>query len=165
MEKKISDVESLIEMLEIKDTSAAYRALQELEQISDETGLIYRYTEKFVNMTSSDKYAIRVRGFRLFCKQARWDKDHILDENIDAALNILKDEKPTAVRQALAALPEIITYKPDLREIVKRAVSAINYLRYQETMHSLLAKDIEDVLCFISSCGEGHDKCKLEEVG
>jgi hypothetical protein len=133
-------------MLEDKDTSAAYKALQKLEQISDETGAVYAYIDKFVNMINSEKYVIRVRGFRLFCKQAKWDRDNILDENIDAALRILNDEKPTAVRQALAALPDIIRYKPDLREIVKNAVYDINYMRYKDTMHSLIARDIQGVL-------------------
>lgn len=100
-------------------------------------------------MISSDKYVSRVRGFRLFCRQAKWDKDFILDENIDTALNILNDEKPTAVRQALAAVVDIVGYKPDLREVVRKAVLDINYLRYKETMHSLLAKDVNTVLSLI----------------
>ena len=152
--KNTSDIELLIPMLEYKDTSAAYKALQELEQISDETGSIYVYIERFINMISSDKYVVRVRGFRLFCKQAKWDRDNILDENIDAALYILNDEKPTAVRQALAALSDVVRYKPDLRETVKKAVSNINYLRYKDTMHSLIAKDIQEVLGLIKEVGE-----------
>lgn len=147
--RKAVYIESLIEMLEEKDTSAAYKALQELEHISDETGLAYHYIDKFIEMISSDKYVIRVRGFQLFCRQAKWDKDYILDENIDTALIILNDEKPTAVRQALAAVMDVVRYKPDLREVVKKAVSDIDYLRYKETMHSLLAKDIEEILSLI----------------
>lgn len=152
--QKAAHIESLIGMLEEKDTSAAYKALQELEQISDETGLLYIYTEKFVNMISSDKYVIRVRGFRLFCKQAKWDRNYILDENIDTVLNILNDEKPTAVRQALAALPDVVRHKPDLRETVKKAVSDICYLRYKDTMHSLIAKDVGEVLGLIRQAGQ-----------
>lgn len=156
--KYTADIASLISMLETKDTSAAYKALQELEQISDETGSIYAYIEKFINMISSDKYVIRVRGFRLFCKQAKWDRDNILDENIDAALCILNDEKPTAVRQALAALSDVVRYKPELRETLKRAISDINYLRYKDTMHSLIAKDIQGVLGLIKEVGDSQYK-------
>ena len=36
--------------------------------------------QKFADMIKSDKYVLRVRGFRLFCRQARWDKDYVLDE-------------------------------------------------------------------------------------
>lgn len=150
---KAEHIKFLIGRMEEKDISLAYQALQELEQISDDTNLIYSYIEKFVNMISNDKYVIRVRGFRLFCKQAKWDKENILDENIDTALNILKDEKPTAVRQALAALSDVVRYKPDLRETVKAAVSHIDYTRYKESMHSLLAKDIQDVLSLIKELG------------
>ena len=147
--KNTYDIASLITMLEYKDTSIAYKALQELERISDETGSVYAHIEKFVNMIRSDKYVVRARGFRLFCKQAKWDRNNILDENIDAALHILNDEKPTAVRQALAALSDVVRYKPDLRETVKKAVYEINYLRYKDTMHSLIAKDIREVLDLI----------------
>lgn len=44
---------------------------------------------------------------------------------------------------------KLLRYKPDLREVVRKAVSDIDYLRYKETMHSLLAKDIDTVLSLI----------------
>lgn len=152
--KNMTHILSLMSMLEDKDSSAAYKALQELERISDETGLLYAYIDTFINMISSDKYVVRVRGFRLFSRQAKWDRDNIMDESIDAALTILKDEKPTAVRQALTALSDVVRYKPDLRETVKNAVSGINYLRYKDTMHGLIAKDIGGVLSLIQETGE-----------
>lgn len=58
------------------------------------------------------------------------------------ALNILNDEKSTAIRKAFGALPDIVRYKPNLRETVKKAVTDINYLRYKDTKYSLIAKDI-----------------------
>ena len=143
---EINELEARIQMLKDKNNSVAYNALQELERISDETGALYGYTGEFADMIGSENYGVRVRGFRLFCKQAKWDKDNVIDENIDVALHILKDDKPTAVRQALAALTDVVRYKPDLRESVRRAVSDINYLRYKDTMHSLIAKDIQEVL-------------------
>lgn len=152
--KNLSCISSLIQMLENKDTSEAYKALQELEKISDETDKLYVYIERFVNMIFSDKYVVRVRGFRLFCKQAKWDRDNTIDENIDAVLCILNDEKPTAVRQALTALLDIVRYKPDLIETVKKAVTDINYMQYKDTMHSLIAKDIQGVLSLIKEVGE-----------
>lgn len=66
------------------------------------------------------------------------------------------EDKPTAVRQALTALLEIVRYKPDLKGIVKKAVSDINYLRYKETMHSLIAKDIKQVLALIEDVNGGN---------
>ena len=80
----------------------------------------------------------------------------MIDENIDAALRILKDDKPTAVRQALAALADVVRFKPDLRETVRSAVSNINYLRYKDTMHSLIAKDIQELLLMIQALELGN---------
>lgn len=153
-ESKETDISKLLDMLQEKDTSIAYKALQELEQISDETGLLYPYIEKFVHMIKDDKYVIRVRGFRLFCKQAKWDIDNKIDKNIDSALCILSDSKPTAVRQALAALHDVVKYKPDLREVVCNAVSNINYLKYKETMNSLISKDIQQLLSLARGANE-----------
>lgn len=144
------NTEQMISMLEDKDTSEAYKALQELERISDDSDILYPYLDKFTEMIMSEKYVIRVRGFRLYCKQAKWDTDNKIDETIDMALNILKDPKPTAVRQALAALLDLVPDKADLRDIVKERVSAIDYFRYKDTMHSLIAKDMQAVLALIS---------------
>ena len=46
----VSDIEELISILKEKDTSAAYKALQELERISDETGALYGHTAEFEDM-------------------------------------------------------------------------------------------------------------------
>lgn len=142
----MTEINVLMPQLEEKDTPVAYKALQELEFISDSSGLLYPYTDKFVSMIVSDEYVKRVRGFRLFCKQAKWDVDYKLDENLDEALHILNDAKPTAVRQALAALHDVIKYKPELRDSIYRAVSKINYMKYKDTMHSLIKKDIQKLL-------------------
>ena len=153
---EINELEARIQMLKDKNNTVAFKALQELEQISDETGALYGYTGEFADMIGSENYGVRVRGFRLFCRQAKWDKDNVIDENIDAALRILKDDKPTAVRQALAALADVVRFKPDLRETVRSAVSNINYLRYKDTMHSLIAKDIQELLFMIQALELGN---------
>lgn len=145
------NLEYLMSMLEDKDSSAAFEALKELEALSDESNVLYPYMDKFIEMISSEKYVIRVRGFRLFCKQARWDVDNRIDESLDTALNILEDEKPTAVRMSLAALHELVSYKRELLGTVTQRVLAINYLRYKDTMHSLLQKDIRSLLDAINS--------------
>lgn len=140
------DLDRMLSMLESKDTKQAFEALKEMEKISDTSDAFYPYTEKFLEMINSSKYVIRVRGFRMFCKQARWDTENIINKNIEAALSILNDDKPTAVRQALAALQEIIPYKKELGVIIEKKVSAIDYLRFKDTMHSLIANDIQKVL-------------------
>lgn len=86
------DLEAMISLLDGKATSAAFAALKELEKLSEDSNALYPYMDKFIEMTASEKYVIRVRGFRLFCKQARWDVDYKINENINLALKILNDE-------------------------------------------------------------------------
>lgn len=136
------DMAERISILKGKDNAVAFVVLQETERLSEETDLFYADIEQFIEMMHSEKYVIRVRGFRLCCKQAKWDSKGVIDENIEEILQILNDEKPTAVRQALAALQDLVLYKKELNETIKKHVLAIDYLRYKETMHSLIAKDI-----------------------
>ena len=145
------DVGYMLSMLEDKDTSAAFEILKELENLSNNSNALYPYIDKFIDMTGSEKYVVRVRGFRLFCKQAKWDVNNIIDENLKDTLSILNDEKPTAVRQALTALHDLVLYKEELRDFVKERVLAIDYYKYKDTMHSLIAKDIQNLLNIIEN--------------
>ena len=140
------DVEELMVLLTDKDKQQAYGALQALEQISEQSDVLYSYTRQFAAMVKSEQYMLRVRGFRLFCKQARWDKEEVIDETIVQVLTILQDEKPTAVRQALAALQEVVRYKPALWEPIGKAVGSVDVYRYKDSMRSLLEKDMQALL-------------------
>lgn len=140
------DLDHMLSVLESNDITKAFETLKEMEKISDTSDAFYPYTEKFIEMINSSKYVIRVRGFRMLCKQAKWDTENIINKNIETALVILNDDKPTAVRQALAALLEIIPYKKELGDIIKKKVTAIDYLKFKDTMHSLIANDIQKVL-------------------
>ena len=62
---------------------------------------------------------------------------------------ILNDDKPTALRQALAALQDVVLYKNELRNPIKDRVLAINYHKYKNTMHSLIPKNIQSLLYII----------------
>lgn len=150
------DVVVMLSMLEDRDTSQAFTALKELELLSEASDILYTYIDKFIQMISSDKYVLRVRGFRLFCKQAKWDAYCKIDKSIKVALNILEDEKPTAVRQALAALHDLVRHKPQLACYVKERVVSIDCLRYKDTMRGLIARDIQSLLHVIEQNQKGH---------
>ena len=60
-------------------------------------------------------------------------------------LTILQDEKPTAVRQALAALQEVVRYKPALWEPISKAVGSVDVYRYKDSMRSLFYKGYASV--------------------
>lgn len=140
------DLELLLSALTAKDTKCAYGTLLELERLSDESDCLYPYTERFADMTEDRAYAVRCRGFRLFCRQARWDDGGVIDRCLDRVLAILEDEKPTAVRQALAALLELVPYKRALWPVIRARVEAMDLNRYRDTMAPLIEKDIRRLL-------------------
>lgn len=140
------ELDILLSMLTAKDTKRGYGAFLELEHLSEESDDLYPYTERFADMVSDRAWAVRCRGFRLFCKQARWDGDGVIDRCLDRALAILEDEKPTAVRQALAALLELAPYKRALWPVIRARVEAMDLNRYRDTMAPLIEKDIRRLL-------------------
>ncbi len=140
------DQDLMLSLLQSKDTKQAYGTLLELERISGASDELYPYTAHFADMVNSDRYAVRVRGFRLFCKQARWDTEHVLDRHMADALVILNDEKPTAVRQALAALGDVVPYKRKLWDMIRERARDIDCSRYPDTMQGLIAGDIQTLL-------------------
>ena len=85
-------------------------------------------------------------GVPPFCKQARWDEDGVIDRCLDRALAILEDEKPTAVRQALAALLDVVPYKRELWPAIRAQVEAMDLSRYQDSMAPLIQKDMQRLL-------------------
>lgn len=84
----MTTLEEKLIFLEAKDTSTAYRVLQELESLSEESAVLYPYLPKFQEMITSRHYVQRVRGFRLYCKQAKWDTSKQIDESLEQALVI-----------------------------------------------------------------------------
>lgn len=145
------DLDLMLPMLYHKDTSQAFQALKELEQCSDHSNALYPHVSEFADMVGSETYVIRVRGFRLFCKQARWDVDGVVTTRLKETLTILHDPKPTAVRQALAALQDVARYKPDLHDMLREQVAAINVFQYKDTMSPLILKDIQALLAAMES--------------
>lgn len=140
------ELDILMSILTAKDTKQGYGAFLELERLSEETDDLYPYTERFAEMISDQAWAVRCRGFRLFCKQARWDDAGIIDRNLDRALVILEDKKPTVVRQALAALLDVTPYKRELWPAIRQRVEAIDLMHYKDSMAPLIEKDVQKLL-------------------
>ena len=140
------ELDILLSLLTAKDTKQSYGAFLELERLSEESDDLYPYRERFADMVSDRAWAVRCRGFRLFCKQARWDTDGVIDCCLDRALAILEDEKPTAVRQALAALLDVVPHKPELWPVIRVRLETMNLSRYKDSMAPLIQKDMETLL-------------------
>lgn len=140
------ELDILLSTLTAKDTKQGYGAFLELERLSEESDDLYPYTERFADMVNDRAWAVRCRGFRIFCKQARWDGDGVIDRHLDRALSILEDEKPTAVRQALAALLDVVPYKRALWPTIRKRLESMDLTRYKDSMAPLIQKDIQRLL-------------------
>lgn len=147
------DVNERIASLYEKDTKTAYANLLELEAVSERENTLHPYLGEFIAMLQSGQYVIRVRGFRLLCKQAKWDEERLIDESIDSILAAVQDEKPTAVRQALQYLHYMAACKPQLHGKIKDAALAIDLSRFRDTMAPLIMKDIDSLLGAIETAG------------
>ena len=140
------DIDYMLIMLDGNAKTEGYENLQKLEKISEESNILYPYINKFINMVNSDKYVIRVRGFRLACKQAKWDSEDIINDNIDTLLKILQDEKPTAIRMGLKALEDLVIYKKELNPVIQEATNNIDFNGLKDTMAPLIIKDIDNLI-------------------
>lgn len=135
----------IIEKLQDKNNTAAYRFLLELEATSADSGELYSYFEKYLELLSHKSSFVRVRGFRMCCAQAQWDSKNKLEHHIDELLTILDDDKPTAVRQCLSALHTVTLYKPDLCGRIEEKLRTLNLEKYKDSMRPLIEKDIEEL--------------------
>lgn len=144
-------IEEKIKLLYDKDNSTSYNNLLELEKLSEKENTLYSYFDTFLEMINSEKYVLKVRGYRLICKQAKWDKKNKIDYYIDNILEHVEDEKPTAVRQNIRALQDIIVFKSKLRDKIRKKLLKINVSQYKDTMRPLIEKDIKGAIELIDS--------------
>lgn len=145
------DIKDKIHALYEKDTKEAYAILRELEDLSEQENILYPYLDEFISMLESEKYVIRVRGFRLLCMQAKWDTNNRINEAAEDILVAVQDEKPTAVRQAIQYLGYMVLYKAELVNRIKETVLSIDYSGFKDTMRPLIAKDIHNLVQLIES--------------
>lgn len=147
--------DSLVAKIDIltncKDVRKVYSVLIELEKTSEVSNILYPYTNIFVNMMQSNNYYVKVRGFRLFCMQSRWDDNRIIDKNIDLALDILNEERPTIIRQALDYLKEIAIYKGELKAKILGKIDNLDITKFKDSMKDLINKDIVKLKSYLSN--------------
>lgn len=139
----------IIDLLYAKDDKEAYEAFKKLETVSEASNELYKYFDKFLEMLSHEKSYVRVRAFRLICKNAKWDSKNKINASIGKILSELDDEKPTAVRQCLAALKDIVENKKELVSAINTKLLSIDHLKYKDSMQGLIFKDINEVLSLL----------------
>ena len=139
MEKEISD---LIVRLNSKKAAEGCQAWNTLLEISNCSDRVYPYLNLFLEMMENDNSYVRTRGLTLIAANAKWDKDHIIDENLDEILSHILDAKPITARQFIQKTAQLAQAKPDLRQDILDALYRADTLRYPDSMRGLVEKDI-----------------------
>lgn len=129
-----------------KDTKNSYALFLQLEGQAGEDPALFQEYPLYLEMLGMESSYLRVRGFRMLCAAAKWDRSGIIRENLPQILAQLQDEKPTAVRQCLRALPELIQGRPELTEQVCRVVSGLDLSGYKDSIEPLIRRDAEAFL-------------------
>lgn len=141
-----ANIAETFELLFDSNNNIAYKALKELQRVSEESDSVYPYVDRLSDMLDSDNSYVRTRGLTLLACNARWDKDFKLDEIIDKYLKHIVDVKPITARQCIKLLPVIAKYKPDLKNDILCALYKADISAYEDSMQPLVYKDIQKAL-------------------
>ena len=142
----MKEIEEMIQRLYGTNANDAYAALKELLKISEDENVVYPYLNEFAEMMESDNSYVRTRGLLLISANAKWDVDNKIDEVIDEYLKHIIDAKPITARQCIKAIPDIVKYKPGLKDLIIEELRKANPYWYPDTMQPLVRKDIANVL-------------------
>lgn len=135
----------LLTRLQDKDDKKAYDYVHEIIAKSADSNAYYAYFDDFVEMTHSKSSFMRTRGFLLCCAQARWDTERKFEKAFEWLRVLLHDEKPTVVRQSLAALHQVILYHPELCDSIEGELNSVDLSKYRDSMIPLIKKDINEL--------------------
>lgn len=136
----------IITRLRDKDDKTAYEFAKQIGIESAQSDKYLVMIPEFVKMLNDKSSYVRTRGFCLICNQARWADDGQIEAVFSEMSNLLYDDKPTVVRQCLAALHEVVLYRPEMTDKIKFAVSKMNLSRYKDSMAPLIEKDKKELL-------------------
>ncbi|MDD3184086.1 MAG: SufBD protein [Anaerostipes sp.] len=137
------NIAETFELLFDKNNNVAYKALKKLQNESAETDRVYPYMDRLTDMLDSGNSYVRTRGLTLLAYNARWDKDYKIDEIIDKYLRHITDVKPITARQCIKLLPMIAKHKLELKDDILAALYKANICIYDDSMQSLVYKDIQ----------------------
>lgn len=136
----------LLEALQDRDNRKAYALTREIAAQSAASNRFYADFDTFVRLITSKSSYVRTRGFVLCCAQARWDQQGRLAAALPLLLTLLHDDKPTVVRQCLAALQEVALYRPELCDAIRAELAAMDLSGYRDSMSPLIQRDMDELL-------------------
>lgn len=142
-------IQDLMNGLLNQDEKIAYQCLKQLLVESSTSSQVYPYINLFVEMLEHSNSYIWTRGILLIAANAKWDDGNRIDEIIHRYNRHIMDDKPITARQCIKVLPSLVQYKPELKDCIVQALHHADPLRYQLSMQSLVAKDIQKALADI----------------
>lgn len=126
-----------------KNQNTAYKALKILQKESEHTDQVYPFLDTMIDMLDSSQSYIRTRALILIACNAKWDRENKIDKILAQYLGHITDEKPITARQCIKQLPMLAKYKPELKETILFALHSADVDRYDESMRTLIIKDIQ----------------------
>ncbi|MDO4491664.1 MAG: hypothetical protein Q4B85_11420 [Lachnospiraceae bacterium] len=136
-------MQDIIARLTAKDDKAAYEYAKQIGAESAESDKYLSMISIFADLLVHKSSFVRTRGFVLICNQSRWAVDSQLEEVFPQMMPLLNDPKPTVVRQCLAALHEVVLFRPEMVRKIENAVDEIDLAKYKDSMTPLIQKDID----------------------
>lgn len=136
----------ILHQLTQKDNSLAYAFLQELTAQSEQSDAYYPYLDDFLSLLTDKSAFRRYRGFAAVCAQAKWDAEGRIHAALPRLLALLRDEKPSVIRQCLSLLPALAADRPELRPALIAAVESMDVSGYKDSMQPLILKDMAAAL-------------------
>ena len=145
------DKKEILKKLVDKNNKQAYEYAKKIGIESAKTNKFLDMIPDFASMLEDKNSLIRTRFYILICNQARWANGGQIKKIYGQMEPLLYDSKPTVVRQCLNALHEVVLYRPEMNNLIKKSISKINLKIYKENMASLIKKDINELLKTINS--------------
>lgn len=136
----------IIARLKDKDDKAACEYAKQIGTESAGSDKYLGMIPEFAGMLTDKCSYVRTRGFGLICNQARWADAGQIEAVFDEMSVLLYDDKPTVVRQCLAALHEVALYRPEMTDKICMAVHKIDLNRYKDSMSPLIEKDMKALM-------------------
>ena len=140
-----------VHMLRCPNNREAYRALQSLQELSDQNDTVYAYIDTFIEMMRDSNSYIRTRGLTLIACNAKWDEKGKIDGIIDEYLAHATDNKPITARQCIKSLPKLAEAKPHLMPHIASSLRQADASQYADSMRPLIQTDIRDALLTLDS--------------
>lgn len=138
------DIDEQLAIARGADAAAGYQALKRLLAASAESPAVYERFDELATMLDAGSSYERTRGFLLIAANARWDEAGRIEGALDRLARVLRDEKPTVVRQCVQAAPQLAAARIELADRVAAALKAVDPGAYRDSMQPLIARDVAE---------------------